>query len=262
MRKSLQPCYSRILIIALMIGTTAAAEQQETEKLFVGVTYDYERYSSNVTGDWLLWWAEWRPQTTSEEVFSGTYWALEAPEPFGRIFVTAGHLLQINTAPQVIYGTPVDGKRLRVIGRRTRAYMGFLAYEIGRVGEARGLQDVAFFLPRRSVLTRDVLPLQLSDGPPRVREQVSFIGFPCTPKQQVDTAQVTSVHEMQGYFVLNMSVDTGFSGGPVSNSEGKVYGVITSTDKVRRQTTVMRIRPDMLHSIVWKTLAENDAIRR
>ena len=252
----------RALIIALMLCTTAFAERQETDKLFVGVTYNYERYISNVPGDWLLWWAEWRPETTPEIAFSGTYWALEAPEPLGRIFVTAGHVLQINTTPQVIGGAPVDGNRLRVTARRTRAFMGFLAYEIGRVGEARGLQDVAFFLPRRSALSRDIVPLQLSDGPPRVREQVSFFGFPSTSKQQVDSAQVTSVHETQGYFVLNKSVDTGFSGGPVFNAEGQVYGVISSTDKAKRQTTVMRIRPDMLNSIVWKSLAEYDQARR
>lgn len=241
-----------------MLCMTAVAEQEETDKLSVGVTYDYERYSSRVPLDWLLWWAEWCPETTPETIFSGTYWSLEAPEPLGRIFVTAGHVLQINTTPEKIDGTPVDGKQLRITARRTRAYMGFLAYEVGRVGEAKGLQDIAFFLPRRSVLSRDIRPLELADGPPRVREKVFFFGFPSTSRQQVDTAQVTSVHEARGYFVLNKPVDAGYSGGPVFNEEGRVYGVITSTDKAKRQTTVMRIRAEMLNTIDWKSLAEYD----
>jgi|BioPla2DNA2_1021312.scaffolds.fasta_scaffold39011_2 CBS domain-containing protein len=248
----------QVLIVLLMLCMTAVAEQEETDKLSVGVTYDYERYSSRVPLDWLLWWAEWCPETTPETIFSGTYWSLEAPEPLGRIFVTAGHVLQINTTPEKIDGTPVDGKQLRITARRTRAYMGFLAYEVGRVGEAKGLQDIAFFLPRRSVLSRDIRPLELADGPPRVREKVFFFGFPSTSRQQVDTAQVTSVHEARGYFVLNKPVDAGYSGGPVFNEEGRVYGVITSTDKAKRQTTVMRIRAEMLNTIDWKSLAEYD----
>jgi CBS domain-containing protein len=148
------------------------------------------------------------------------------------------------------------------VSKKTRAYIGTLAYDVGTVGQIAGVCDVAFILPERKAISQDIPPLTLATNVPRIEEEVSVVGFPTTPYQQIEKCVVTSIHEKQGFIVLNKPVDPGFSGGPVLNSEGKVYGVITSTDMDKKQTTVIRLTDSMLSSIAWRPFTDYDAINK
>ena len=239
-----------VVFILLAVSTLSYSYTYEVDKLFVGVTYEYDRYDRKWY-DPFKWGAQWVPETTSEEMYTGTYWSIQAPPPYRNYFVTAAHVLHIGTIPTTINGVVVDDSRLRITGRQIRAYMGFLAYDIGYIGTIAGLQDVVFLRPRRDMSECTLTHLQLANRPPVVREEVNIFGFPSTPRQQLETAQVSSVHESQGYFVLNRAVDPGYSGGPVVDSEGYVYGIVANTDHTNRQTNVIRIDSDMLTMIEW-----------
>ena len=248
--------------LLLPLGLNAAEDTPYTGKLFVGISYRYdfsfEKY----------WWIEWLPTRISKEILlTGSYWQVESNQ--GVILVTAAHVLGINwEAKEVDLGLEWEGQGVKhVVGKQrpyetilqrsfSRVLIGTLAYAPLDIGTLKGTSDMAFLRPKNPQVLKDVQMLRLSDTPPRRDERVEICGYPGTGYEQREAAIVTTVREADGFFVLNRPVEPGYSGGVVTNSEGKAYGVITSTDKAEKQTTVLRLTPAMLGRIEWKPAAE------
>jgi hypothetical protein len=231
-------------------GAFSQSSSPETGKLFAGCRYHYQLSKTDVPGDWLEWWAKTTTNTSAEVIYRGTFWAACASN--GRVYVTAAHVLGIKLQlGGALDGHQIDNDKLKITGRTVRAYMGTLGYEVGRVGQVGFLSDVAFIEPKRERLADDIACMTLATNAPRADEEVRVVGYPGTPYQQIEKAIISSVHERQRFLVLNRPVDPGFSGGPVINSEGQVYGVIANTDAEKKQTTVIRLSEADIPSIQW-----------
>jgi len=232
---------------------TNTLPEPHTGKLFVGVTYTYALQKRDIFKKLDGWKTKWHTNTTAEVIYRGSYWAVNTQ--LGRVYVTATHLFGNNLEVKQIDGHVVDNNRCKIIGCKIRAYLGTLGYEVDRIGHIEGLEDIVFILPERHQISEDIPVLKLAVNIPRINEEVRAVGYTGTPHQQITKCDVTSVHETQAYMILNKPVDSGFSGGPVLNTSGHVYGVISNTDKGEKQTTVIRLSENNLSQIIWHPLS-------
>lgn len=238
------------VLFLLCQGVFGESPSLETGKLFAGCRYKYELKTNQVKGDWLGWWGTVASTNwSSENIDSGTFWATSIQGR--RVYVTAAHVLGIKLAIDSLDGNKVDNEKMTIIGRETRAYMGPIGYEVGRVGQVTNLVDIAFLEPKKEQMAKEIAPMPIAATVPRNGEKVSIVGYSKTESQQIEEVTITSVYEQEGFFILNRPVEAGFSGGPVINADGQVYGVIVSTDPEKKQTTVIRIKEEDIASIEW-----------
>jgi hypothetical protein len=239
-----------VLLLAVIWALPVFADELPvTGKLFVELKWEYTYKGDD--GPWWCIWCEPTWEVRQEQWrLSGSFWALQTSDK--PIFVTAAHVLGLNWEPGWIGGHTIDRETAFLRNVKARALIGTLAYEPSDIGRAKDANDAAFLMARDSMAFKTVRFLSLSDSPPQYGETVQVVGYPGTPVQQFATTSVTSVNEDAGFFVLNQAVDDGYSGGVVLNSSGeKAYGVIVNTDSAHKQTTVLRITPEMLSAIDW-----------
>ena len=244
----------RILAISFflvaMSDTGFAQQIPETGRLFAGAIYRYSFIEQAKS-----WFGcsrkqpTWLDKSADEVVNRGTYWAVMLDG--SKIYVTAAHVLGLNTKPTEIAGVKLDNQNGKLLSVTGRAYMGTLAYTVQEIGQVSSLDDVAFLRPHEKNILDKVNEITLATKAPASGERVSVVGFPGTPYQQLTEMLVTSVHETEGFMVLNQPVDPGYSGGVVLNSSGQAYGVVVNTDQQSRQTTVIRLTPADLRQIQW-----------
>jgi hypothetical protein len=229
----------------------AADDTASVGKLFTEVQYTY---------NWVKYgWGmqTWTCDQKESMAATGSFWVVE--NGGGLVLVTAGHVLGLNITPEKLGGHKVgwqDPVWTYIYQVNTKVLLGTLAYTPSDIGFSNKVEDVAFLRPKNSRRLKGFKPIQLAALPPKVGETIQVVGYPGTPDPQIDEAKVTSVHEENGFFVLNKGVRPGYSGGVVLNSAGMAYGAITSTDDTDKQTTVLRVTPEMLQDIKWKPANE------
>ena len=239
-----------IFIMVSTLNIFSDQSQSLTDKIFVEIRYNGERKYSTIRGDRFSWHAKYYPFSYTD-INTGTYWAIN--DDFGaQIFVTAAHVLYINTEkPKSIGGLHVD-EYWKINSEQKRAKLGFLGFDVGDIGTIDGLQDVVFMRPKSKAFIAEAVSLSLAENTPKVLEEISIIGFPSTERQQIEHANITDVRG--GNLTLNKVVDGGYSGAPVLNKDQQVYGlVINSSD---RQTTVIRITKEHLSRIEWRKYSD------
>ncbi len=248
-----------IWTVVCAVSIAALAEQiPETGLLFTGLTYRYSylqpglepsrswfgcsRQSSRAKPTWVA-------KSCSEALSQGTYWAVMIGGD--KVYITAAHVLGLNTTPTEINGVKIDNEHGKLLFVKGRAYMGTLAYTVEQVGRVPSLDDVAFFRPHEKNIVDKVGAIPLASNAPVSGERVSVVGFPGTAYQQLTEMVVTSVHETEGFMILNQPVDPGCSGGVVIDAAGRAYGVVANTDAKNKQTTVLRLTRDSLQQVRW-----------
>ena len=230
-------------------------------KIFVGLDCQYSFPVWVWEEGWWPWrprWIEWKEEE-QQQLVKGSFWAVHTPDR--TILITATHVLGLNLDLREIDGHKVDQKTwspdqktLRLNRVERKVLLGTLSFQPAEVGSVERLNDAAFLTAKDSGISKTIKPLILSDTAPKIGEDVQVWGYPGTAYQQHESASVTQVQD-NGFFILNRAVDEGYSGGVVVNSAGNAYGIITNTDQ-NKQTTVLRITPEMLQAIDWHPAAE------
>lgn len=91
--------------------------------------------------------------------------------------------------------------------------------------------------------------LSLAQIIPSVEQKVKAWGFPSTAVPQLKSdLKITSVKK--DWFVLNKSLDPGYSGGPVITNQGQILGVISRSQK--QQSRIVRISTQELSTSLFQ----------
>lgn len=177
-------------------------------------------------------------ETQLSHVYRGACFALRSRNDV--FLVTAAHVVR---GPMPASILEIDGKRIRdavALGHRVR---------VGR----DSLTPVAICLGEPDVCVMAMLDTDscamggrvfgLDSTDVRPGQVVTAWGFPGTGSAQPRDARVASVEK--GYFVLNVPLAPGYSGGPVVSKEGKLLGMVSRTEEKQSRivpiSTIARI---------------------
>jgi Trypsin-like peptidase domain len=103
--------------------------------------------------------------------------------------------------------------------------------------------DISYLILESNDITLlNLRTLQPSNTNPKILDSVTAWGFPATSNPQLREIKIAAVYD--DYLVLNDSLDHGFSGGPLLNSNGELIGIIIRSEE--KQSRALRITNDLL----------------
>ena len=178
----------------------------------------------------------------------GTAWATEFHDKL--ILVTAGHVIgtcgEVNFSPEnKTKAELAELAEYHPVSRISRVVLGGVGGKPIRIGTLSDDADIALVVPHSDAVFSGLKVFKLANRLPSLFESVRALGFPHGAhfaKQEQTT--VTTVVGAKGYFVLNIPLNKGFSGGVVLDENGLALGVITSIDET--STTVMALNRILL----------------
>lgn len=213
-----------------------------------------------------LYWSPKVEHVRSRIFVKGSGWAIEHERRL--MIVTALHVVGLSSRPfpigvQTIHNGEIvnpnppyspDEITEQYLGAMITIGVGDRALAPSRIGTIDGLADIAILDFGDMDLRGEVQPTPLSRRQPSVGDSVTVIGFPGTFTQQRKASTISSLLDRQNYFVLNESLENGYSGGLVLDRQNRAVGVVSSV--TNRQTTVYRLGPGDLSRIVWRNASD------
>lgn len=232
-----------IIKLILLIASTASASiaaDAFTQKLYTEVNYEVSSAG----------WFRDRKEV-QRVLLTGTAWILDTGKE--KVFVTAAHTMGFGPR-----GTPVqigaytikgDTKATRL---NSKTVVGTLAYEIREIGTLSSEDDILLLRAEEAALS-DSRSFKLARKPLKTGETVKVLGYPSTSHEQPQECSVAAVY--QKHFILNKSMDSGYSGGLVLNTSGDAVGLVTGTE--HKQATAVFIPAEALRQITWMNATTN-----
>lgn len=141
----------------------------------------------------------------------------------------------------------IDGKYNILKSLSVRSSLTTLGYDITQVGTVAENQDLALLKTDVRVIAR-MKTFKLATHLPHEGEKVTAIGLPGEEPFQIPVS--TTVNFVQGkFFMINVHLDPGFSGGVVLNESGEAYGFISTVTE--KASTVHILNGETLSSAKW-----------
>lgn len=157
----------------------------------------------------------------------------------GPLLVTAAHVVCAPPRPERIVDDGsktirIDGERTTVKSASFRVRVGDLSFQPSRILVDRDCDTALMSLGEEALALLRLSAFELALPAPEVGAKVKAWGFPGTSVPQLKEGMLVAAIE-KGYFALNSSIDPGFSGGPLVDSDGKLLGmVVRSTEQQTR----------------------------